>query len=1293
MLLIACLVCLVASCTASEDARPEGVHKPPSREDAADLVNVAWRRPCAPAPHCASLVSGDEAYLLNGSSATSRTRKGQGHKLVHNQSELMPAAHFQEFASGSRAATAFKVDLEKRVSVAQVVVTLRYVHRYWHRRNTSTDGPPNRSLVVTTSCCDLLVAAPRNSTFSDINGNDLNAPTSAGRSHQQEAKLDPGQGAFDRSLVLTFDINQPTTSVTVAWNADFSIGCSGCGEFLITQIAVLAPLFLVLANSSVGTAPQTAALPVRRAAAMVISGPEFRTLKHEKQFSKHATPTMKVVNDQTQHAQSNLQQGYQMPIFQPQVSSGGSSSSSSREKGYAPSLSEKAKAHQRRSTNISERHLRTTEAPSENDREKQQDFTNSGAPVIISGRPAEQPSVARTFLAPSPAPGLPDSTLAVCAEYACIALLAVMVIALQAFARTRCLPMAKGREYSPLADADQHAGDGPDMTTDDEEHALLHLEEPSLIGAQLLHGPSASSPMGGFPRAPRPVSGSSESEPEGELDPASGGSSPRATAVAGAAEDNAASSSSAQVASKPLNAAAHMGEGAVCNQRPTSGRALFLYASPLCLKDSARGPVPLPQIPFHHEWDILLQAYEEAAASLRGSFGCAYTQSGRRQPPRPGVQLAAQPLTSATLQRSIAPAAAGGAPSVLHLSAHGANDCLVLEDGRVTAHPLTCGMLDGMLELRRGLPDSHRSAQLVILNACCLDKMGSQLARGGVPHVICCSSDLRDSSSHVFLAALYSNLFQGGTVARAFSAAIVALRSDSSPSTRATAECLWLLPEDGSHDVVLFPPEIARLHSAEDVTSVHNCSRVRVFDRGRQQASTYGQLPCEDGHCSSDGLAGASSSAGSCVDTSSDNESSSDIASSHKGGHSTLGLLPKQQGGPRQLRLPPPRRPGPGSWPVAVDPSSPFWRGAPLAPEDFLGRARDVWIVLQQLSARRAVVVCGDVNQRHGVGKSAVLDAVHRAFVLHMDGVCIAVHFKSLTSFDGETTVPGRWVCKLRAAVQATLRECRSRWCQPGVGNWPSSTRRRCMRQTPRVFRGNVRHGFHALTDPIAAEPFVEPLVAEMSALAEICEARQRCGPVTSGGILLVFDEVDHLIQQQHFQETLADILQRCPAYSVVLSTHQRMVGTAGGHFKVVHHAIGGLAQKDAAKLFLRRVQRPLAWRELLPATTSVGDTSMSTSLEADCLDGHAVLNRLNEAQLLGMVAAHPAVASKKGNPKELIELASRVCPSLKSLSELAPMPMMRPCRPAGPLEEASNSSHHTAAPLDGQMTPLVRCG
>jgi len=803
---------------------------------------------------------------------------------------------------------------------------------------------------------------------------------------------------------------------------------------------------------------------------------------------------------------------------------------------------------------------------------------------------------------------------------------------------------------------------------------------------------------------------------------------------------------------------------------PRRGRVALLYASPLCHKDAAGRLVPIVQLPVEKEWSLLVQAYDESAAALREAHS-----GDAAGPPQPGVTLSARPLTAGSMQRSIAPVASAGAASVLHLSAHGLQDCLVMEDGRGTAHFCNCEMLQGMLELRESTP-ADCGVRLVVLNACRLRAVGVQFARGGIPHVVGCAVDLRETTSQVFLRALYGSLFQGSTVARAFSAALVALRSDPDAATRASAEHFYLLPEEpGVHNEVLFPPERPPLvGEAEQAPltcaapgapqmlkmtgyvgrlSRHpSAATTAVGSAGEGSGSSMEnlrELARDDSYSSDDpGVSSGTLSGGCCsredtVSSSSDDEARASAGTARRALLDTSDVRQPRLPSRRQLALSKasaaargapaalapaapaaPARPRLGSSafvshvgptlrrPVGLLQQSPFGRMLPPVPDDFLGRARDVWAVLQHLGTRRAVVVCGSHSKDHntpfvqpGVGKSAVLDAVHRAFVVHMGGICISVQMRALSEADAVVS-RGGWVEKLQSAVRLALQECQEQWwpCDStgsssrsttmalaaprsragGAGASTTTTsalpaggvlRRRLQRRASGgVVCDNVSHGFHPLSDPIALRPAFEELVAEMGLLSEFAEMRQREYPAASGQVLLLLDECDHLIQQQHFQEAVADVLQRCPTYRVVLSTHQAMVGTAGGQFKVVHQPISGLPPEDAARLFLRRAQRPLRWEELSAAPGAALPLEAMAKVGARDPRAHVVMAAANEAEVLRLVAGHPSVAAQGGNPRRLIELASRLDPALPSLWALAPR---------SPAHEAAESTGSVDSEVD----------
>lgn len=233
------------------------------------------------------------------------------------------------------------------------------------------------------------------------------------------------------------------------------------------------------------------------------------------------------------------------------------------------------------------------------------------------------------------------------------------------------------------------------------------------------------------------------------------------------------------------------------------------------------------------------------------------------------------------------------------------------------------------------------------------------------------------------------------------------------------------------------------------------------------------------------------------------------------------------------------------------------------------------------------------------------------------------------------------------------------------------------------------------LTGPSAVGSALESLVADMQALARLSReqrfggeswpAMAANGPFAGGqaagdggGALLILSNCDHLVQQQSFQEAIADILRRCPGYRVLLST-QRPVAMAGPswcQFKVVHHIMQGLSRADAARLFLRRTHRPIQWEELLPPEEAVMEHNIDRQ-------GPVILTKQNESEVLRLVSQHAAVAAQQGNPRALIELANKVNCSLVNLRDLGPSSLVVPAYTAGRAALA-------APPTQGVMVPSV---
>merc|ERR1712007_126411 len=220
-----------------------------------------------------------------------------------------------------------------------------------------------------------------------------------------------------------------------------------------------------------------------------------------------------------------------------------------------------------------------------------------------------------------------------------------------------------------------------------------------------------------------------------------------------------------------------------------------------------------------------------------------------------------------------------------------------------------------------------------------------------------------------------------------------------------------------------------------------------------------------------------------------------------------------------------------------------------------------------------------------------------------------------------------------------------------------------------------------SLSGPDLAREALHEVFTELDQLTRTCEER-RCnwygGTVAGASILLILDECDHLIQQRHFQDSLAEILQLYPQCRILMSTQQPMVGLAGGQFKVVHHALKGLAPTDAVQLFLRRIHRPLFWRDLIgPARQPITVAGVVHSLES-----HVVVTKETTAEEIDFVSRHTGVSAQRGNPRNIIILANTFGLNSESFTPLAASRSSLCSHNAGvALSQESNSSRRDTTP------------
>lgn len=523
------------------------------------------------------------------------------------------------------------------------------------------------------------------------------------------------------------------------------------------------------------------------------------------------------------------------------------------------------------------------------------------------------------------------------------------------------------------------------------------------------------------------------------------------------------------------------------------------------------------QLCFEKEWKTVLKASAEAH--------CGPTA------------FAARALTSGSLQRALSPGTSVGS-TILHLSAHGTPQGLVLEDGKGSAHLLKFELLQEMLALRES---GQSPCELVVVNACHSSAVGQFLAESGIPHVVCCNDRVLDSWAEPFIKTFYTTLFGGSTVAAAFSTASLQLQCQPG-IPREAAQCFCLLPEGAAHDGVIFPRK--------------------------------------------------------------------------------MGLR-------KPLRIS----------------SLPFEQTLPELPEDFIGRTLDVWSIVQHLSVRRLVAVCNQNAQSPiaGLGKSALLDAVHRTAALHMQMRCVGVRVG--TDVQDCTS----WLLALRSAVQLALAEeewlgssARKGCFQPRPSG---SARRKCLprRQLRKTLQelpseeelldslchdiGLLALQWHRRTTAAALAPST---VSRGDAMLPVVSARN-----SGCDVLLMVHGCDQLLERQpvEMQNAISALLRHCPV-RLVLSSRSRM-GPGCGQFKVVQYELAGLQPTDAARLFLRRAQRPLRWKEVLSCKNQLAVPKVEDE------NAPVVLQKETEKEVLQMIASHPALARLKGAPLALIELAS----------------------------------------------------
>jgi len=462
---------------------------------------------------------------------------------------------------------------------------------------------------------------------------------------------------------------------------------------------------------------------------------------------------------------------------------------------------------------------------------------------------------------------------------------------------------------------------------------------------------------------------------------------------------------------------------------------------------------------------------------------------------------------------------------IIHLSTHGHEGGIVLEDGVGRAHLLDTNALKNLLNTH-----TPGRARLVFLNSCNSFELGHVFLNSGAQAVICTKQgkSVRDEEAKYFTNIFYEALFLGRSISEAFDVAQTA-----TVSRPAGGDSFLLLSSgNGSQQ-----PFFRRYLSSDEEDGPHSDG----VDAGPSSGS-------DDG---------VNDNTRSCFPKKNtkavERRSTIDSSSSD---------MPKRRWGVNFRAT----RRWTGDKPTRQLPN------IPAPPDDFIKRDVDVFALVNSLYKRRLVVLCGAAGTTQGIGKSAVAEEVARWSTLR--GAFSAAHIVPLASRMKQGMDP--W-----AVVASTLR---------GGGG------------RPRTFSGK-------------RSPY-ETCVQEIKKL---------------GSALLILDDADHIVQQEHFQSQIQQLLASCGKLHLLVATHQPVHWS--DRYKAVHHHLRRLTDAESADLFLWRIGRSLRY--------------------ADVNEDSDDKRRLDRSAATKALLNHPIQAIFDGNPRRIKRIASRVTTDLGSLYEL----------------------------------------
>eukprot|EP00931_Biecheleriopsis_adriatica_P023878 TRINITY_DN14993_c0_g1_i1.p1 TRINITY_DN14993_c0_g1~~TRINITY_DN14993_c0_g1_i1.p1 ORF type:complete len:742 (+),score=138.75 TRINITY_DN14993_c0_g1_i1:43-2226(+) len=321
----------------------------------------------------------------------------------------------------------------------------------------------------------------------------------------------------------------------------------------------------------------------------------------------------------------------------------------------------------------------------------------------------------------------------------------------------------------------------------------------------------------------------------------------------------------------------------------------------------------------------------------------------------------------------------------------------------------------------------------------------------------------------------------------------------------------------------------------------------------------------------------------------------------------------------------------------------------PVRVEDFCGRARDIWVLMQHLSSSRRCVVAHGVSQ---IGKSALLSELARFAGSPGRKYEGRVMYIALSPEEAEEDL----LCEPSAPPPAEPESPTNREERPPLLAFLRSV----VGHTGRLLQASAG----SMLSEADSSPFgVSMEDSEDSfggmALSAQSEARimrgrivQHLQRIEANGqrTLLVLDDLDPLLAApgcaDELRRILTEILLRTERLELLLGARQAQWQALGAH-KVVGYAMEPLRRTDAARLFLWRVHRPLVVADLSEAGVD------PESGEGPSLGLPLIMNAQNRGLVLQQLANHPLLELCDGLPGHLRATADHVLPGNGTLWDI----------------------------------------